>query len=102
MYKNLVFLFLFAISLVSCNTKKLEIKNPDLSDKVKACGGGIGLSEPLNAHITNLHRDLPTDLLIYLLLFFFLFLILTLSMILFYFSSIKYLDSRSKKIITGY
>lgn len=61
MYKRLVFLFLLAVILVSCNTKKLEIENPDLSDKVKACGGGIGLSESLNAHITNLHRDLPTD-----------------------------------------
>jgi hypothetical protein len=61
MYKNLVFLFLFAISLVSCNTKKLEIKNPDLSDKVKACGGGIGLSESLNTHLTNVHATVPTD-----------------------------------------
>ena len=61
MYKDLVVLFLFAVALVSCNIKKLEIENPDLSDKVKACGGGIGLSESLNANITNLHRDLPTD-----------------------------------------
>ena len=36
MYKRLVFLFLLAVILVSCNTKKLEIENPDLSDKVKA------------------------------------------------------------------
>lgn len=61
MYKNLVFLFLFALILASCNTKKLEIENTDLNDKVKACGGGIGLSESLNAYITNLHRDLPVD-----------------------------------------
>lgn len=61
MYKRLVFLFLLAVILVSCNTKKLEIENTDLNDKVKACGGGIGLSESLNAHIANVHRDLPTD-----------------------------------------
>jgi len=61
MYQKLAFLFLFVVILVSCNTKKLEIENTDLNDKVKACGGGIGLSESLNAHITNLHRDLPTD-----------------------------------------
>lgn len=60
-HKKLVFPFFFAVFLVSCNTKKLEIENPDLNDKVKACGGGIGLSESLNAHIMNLHRDLSPD-----------------------------------------
>lgn len=57
MYKRLVFLFLLVVILVSCNTKKLEIENPDLSDKVKACGGGIGLSESLNAHQDLRKRD---------------------------------------------
>jgi hypothetical protein len=61
MYKNIVVLYLFAVTLVSCNTKKLEIKNRDLSDKVKACGGGIGLSESLSTHLTNIHATVPTD-----------------------------------------
>jgi len=61
MYKKLIPLFLSALILASCNTKKLKIENTDLNDKVKACGGGIGLSESLNAHITNLHKDLLTD-----------------------------------------
>jgi hypothetical protein len=52
---------LFSITLIGCNTKKLEIENTDLNDKVKACGGGIGLSESLNTHITNLHAAVPTN-----------------------------------------
>ena len=61
MYKNLVFLFLFALTLIGCNTKKLEIENTILNDKVKACGGGIGLSESFNTHITNLHVSVPAN-----------------------------------------
>jgi hypothetical protein len=54
-------ILLFSVTLVGCNTKQLEIKNTDLNDKVKACGGGIGLSESLNTHITNLHRSIPVN-----------------------------------------
>jgi len=59
--KGLFFLLLFSVTLVGCNTKKLEIENTDLNDKVKACGGGIGLSESLNTHLTNLHANVPTN-----------------------------------------
>ena len=59
--KTLMLLLLFSVTLVGCNTKKLEIENTDLNDKVKACGGGIGLSESLNTHITNLHRSIPVN-----------------------------------------
>lgn len=61
MQKSLTFLLLFSVTLVSCNTKKLEIENTDLNDKVKACGGGIGISESLNTHLTNLHTTVPTN-----------------------------------------
>jgi hypothetical protein len=61
MPKCLIFLLLFSVTLVGCNTKKLEIENTDLNDKVKACGGGIGLSESLNTHLTNLHAAVPTN-----------------------------------------
>ena len=61
MHKNLIFLLLFSVILVGCNTKKLEIENTDLNDKVKACGGGIGISEALNTHIANLHANVPTN-----------------------------------------
>ena len=61
MHKNLIFLLLFSVILVGCNTKKLEIENTDLNDKVKACGGGIGISESLNTHLTNLHTTVPTN-----------------------------------------
>jgi hypothetical protein len=61
MQKTLMLLLLFSITLIGCNTKKLEIKNSDLNDKVKACGGGIGLSESLNTHITNLHTTVPPN-----------------------------------------
>ena len=61
MQKSLIFLLLFSITLVSCNTKKLEIENTDLNDKVKACGGGIGISESLNTHLTNLHTTVPPN-----------------------------------------
>ena len=61
MPKRLMFLLLFSVTLVGCNTKKLEIENTDLNDKVKACGGGIGLSESLNTHLTNLHRSVPVN-----------------------------------------
>ena len=59
--KTLMLFLLFPITLIGCNTKQLEIKNSDLNDKVKACGGGIGLSESLNTHITNLHAAVPTN-----------------------------------------
>ena len=61
MHKNLIFLLLFSVILVGCNTKKLEIENTDLNDKVKACGGGIGISEALNTHIANLYTTVPTN-----------------------------------------
>ena len=61
MQKSLMFLLLFSVTLVGCNTKKLEIENTDLNDKVKACGGGIGISESLNTHLTNLHTTVPTN-----------------------------------------
>lgn len=61
MQKTLMLLLLFSVTLVGCNTKQLEIKNTDLNDKVKACGGGIGLSESLNTHLTNLHRSVPVN-----------------------------------------
>jgi hypothetical protein len=61
MPKRLIFLLLFSVTLVGCNTKKLEIENTDLNDKVKACGGGIGISESLNTHLTNLHANVPTN-----------------------------------------
>ena len=61
MQKSLTFLLLFSVTLVSCNTKKLEIENTDLNDKVKACGGGIGISESLNTHLTNLHTTVPPN-----------------------------------------
>ena len=61
MHKNLIFLLLFSVILVGCNTKKLEIENTDLNDKVKACGGGIGISESLNTHLTNIHTTVPTN-----------------------------------------
>ena len=59
--KTLMLFLLFPITLIGCNTKQLEIKNSDLNDKVKACGGGIGLSESLNTHITNLHAAVPAN-----------------------------------------
>jgi hypothetical protein len=59
--ESLIFLLLFSVNLVGCNTKKLEIENTDLNDKVKACGGGIGISESLNTHLTDLHRNVPTN-----------------------------------------
>jgi hypothetical protein len=59
--ESLIFLLLFFTTLAGCNTKKLEIENTDLNDKVKACGGGIGLSESLNTHITNLHAAVPAN-----------------------------------------
>ena len=59
--KTLMLLLLFSITLIGCNTKKLEMENTDLNDKVKACGGGIGLSESLNTHLTNLHAAVPTN-----------------------------------------
>jgi hypothetical protein len=61
MQKTRMLVLLFSITLIGCNTKQLEIKNSDLNDKVKACGGGIGLSESLNTHLTNLHRSIPTN-----------------------------------------
>ncbi len=61
MQKSSMFLLLFSVTLIGCNTKQLEIKNTDLNDKVKACGGGIGLSESLNTHLTNLHVAVPTN-----------------------------------------
>ena len=61
MQKSLTFLLLFSVTLVGCNIKKLEIENTDLNDKVKACGGGIGISESLNTHLTNLHTTVPTN-----------------------------------------
>jgi hypothetical protein len=61
MQKTLMLFLLFPITLIGCNTKKLEIENTDLNDKVKACGGGIGLSESLNTHLTNLHAAVPTN-----------------------------------------
>jgi hypothetical protein len=59
--KRLMFFLLFSVTLVGCNIKKLEIENTDLNDKVKACGGGIGISESLNTHLTDLHRNVPTN-----------------------------------------
>jgi hypothetical protein len=59
--KTLMLFLLFPITLIGCNIKKLEIKNSDLNDKVKACGGGIGISEALNTHIANLHATVPTN-----------------------------------------
>jgi hypothetical protein len=56
-----MFFLLFSVTLVGCNIKKLEIENTDLNDKVKACGGGIGISESLNTHLTNLHTTVPTN-----------------------------------------
>jgi hypothetical protein len=61
MQKPLMLILLFSIALVGCNTKQLEIENTDLNDKVKACGGGIGISEAINTHIANLHANVPTN-----------------------------------------
>jgi len=61
MYKDLIVLIFSLVILTSCCIKTREIKNVNLYDKVKACGGGIGLSESVILRLTNLHTNLPIE-----------------------------------------